>query len=63
MKPAVCDSSCRKFVSLLASLLGVGEETAYTMMLFTAALTDLSTDDEEVFRIILQSCGMLQEDA
>lgn len=63
MKPAVCDSSCRKFVSLLASLLGVGEETAYTMMLFTAALTDLSPDDEEVFRILLRNSAVLQEDA
>ena len=33
-------------------------ETAYAMMLMTAALMDMNPDDDEVVHLILQDCGI-----
>ena len=64
MKPTTFyESSCRKLISLLSSILNVDADAAYTMMLFTAALYDLPPDDEEVVRIILNDCEPVTEEA
>lgn len=48
----------RKGIQTLVDNVGMSIETAYAMMLMTAALMDLKPDDEEVVHIILQDCGV-----
>lgn len=49
---------CRKTIYTLMDEIGVDSETAYKMILTTAALMDLHPDDEKVAHIILQDCGV-----
>lgn len=48
----------RKSIETLVENVGMSIETAYAMMLMTAALMDLQPDDEQVVHIILQDCGI-----
>jgi len=48
----------RKNIETLVENVGMSIETAYAMMLMTAALMDLQPDDEQVVHIILQDCGI-----
>ena len=41
----------------------VSEETAYSMILMTAALMDLRPDDDQVVDMILEDCGIFPETA
>lgn len=49
---------CRKSLRMITNETGIGVETAYVMMLMTAALMDLHPEDDEVLHIILQDCGI-----
>ena len=49
---------CRKTICRLIEELGTDSETAYRMILTTAALMDLHPEDERVMFIILQDCGV-----
>lgn len=49
---------CRKSIRILNSEIGVSDETAYAMMLMTAALMDLNPEDDEVVHLILRDCGL-----
>ena len=49
---------CRSGIRTLVDNVGMSIETAYAMMLMTAALMDLNPDDEDVVHIILQDCGV-----
>ena len=49
---------CRKNIARLQDAIGTPPETAYAMMLLTAALMDLNPYDEEVADIILEDCGI-----
>ena len=49
---------CRKGITRLVSEIGMSVETAYAMMLMTAALMDLHPEDDEVVHMILQDCGI-----
>lgn len=49
---------CRKGIQTLVDNVGMSIETAYAMMLMTAALMDLNPEDDEVVHIILQDCGV-----
>ena len=49
---------CRKGIQTLTDSVGMSIETAYAMMLMTAALMDLDPGDETVVHIILQDCGI-----
>ena len=49
---------CRKGIQTLVDSVGMSIETAYAMMLMTAALMDLNPEDEAVVHIILQDCGI-----
>ena len=42
--------------------IGVDIETAYAMILMTAAMMDLRPEDDEVVHIILQDCGIEDSD-
>lgn len=50
--------ACRRTISCLMEDIGVDSETAYRMILMTAALMDLKPDDDKVLTIILQDCGL-----
>ena len=50
--------ACRKTISRLIEEIGVDSETAYKMILMTAALMDLKPEDEKVLSLILQDCGL-----
>lgn len=50
--------ACRKTISRLIEEIGVDSETAYRMILMTAALMDLKPEDEKVLALILQDCGL-----
>ena len=50
--------SCRASIHRLVDAIGIPVETAYAMMLMTAALMDLRPEDDEVLRIILNDCGL-----
>lgn len=52
---------CRKSIFTLVTRAGISVETAYAMMLMTAALMDLHPEDEEVVRMILEDCGIQTE--
>ena len=49
---------CRNSIRTLVAEVGMSIETAYAMMLLTAALMDLRPEDDEVVHIILQDCGV-----
>lgn len=53
---------CRKNIHTIVSQVGASEETAYAMMLMTALLMDLRPEDDKVLHIILQDCGIEDED-
>ncbi len=50
--------NCRKQIKRLVSAVGMSVETAYAMMLMTAALMDLRPEDDQVVEIILEDCGI-----
>ena len=49
---------CRKGIETLVYNVGMSIETAYAMMLMTAALMDLRPDDPQVVEMILEDCGV-----
>lgn len=49
---------CRNGIQTIVNETGMSIETAYAMMLMTAALMDLSPEDRQVVHIILQDCGI-----
>jgi len=50
--------TCRKSIRILTDNIGVSVETAYAMMLMTAALMDLQPGDDRVTELILKDCGI-----
>lgn len=54
----VYPKNCRKQIKRLISAVGMSVETAYAMMLMTAALMDLRPEDDRVIDIILEDCGI-----
>ena len=48
-------------IKRLVSAIGMSAETAYAMMLMTAALMDLRPEDEKVAEMILEDCGIGEE--
>ena len=53
--------ACRKTIHTLMDEIGVDSETAYRMILMTAALMDLHPEDKQIEHIILQDCGVETE--
>lgn len=53
--------ACRKSIQSIVRTTGVSVETAYAMMLLTAALMDLSPDDVRVLSMVLEDCGVEEE--
>ena len=51
-------AKCRKNIRRLMQMLCTDAETAYAMMLMTAMMMDLSTDDPEVVDMILTDCNV-----
>lgn len=49
---------CRKPIRILTEATGMDEDTAYAMLLMTAALMDLHPGDREVLEMIMQDCGL-----
>lgn len=49
--------ACGRLVRKITGAVPVSEDTAYGMMLMTAALMDLRPDDEAVVQMILEDCG------
>ena len=54
--------NCRKNIRKLVSETGVSKDTAYAMLLMTAALMDLNPEDGETVNVILQDCGIFESD-
>lgn len=52
---------CRKNILRIMGSVGVSAETAYAMMLMTAALMDLHPEDDQVAEMILEDCGLSPE--
>lgn len=52
---------CRRQIQRLISAVGMSAETAYAMMLMTAALMDLRPEDDKVVDIVLEDCGIFPE--
>ena len=52
---------CRQNGETLGGKLKTDLETAYAMILMTAMLTDLSTDDERVVEMLLKDNGYVEE--
>jgi len=52
---------CRKSIKRIVSESGMSVETAYAMMLLTAALMDLNPEDSGVVDIVLSDCGIFPE--
>ena len=48
----------RKNIRILCDRLCVDEDTAYAMMLMTAALMDIYPEDEQVVEMILNDCNV-----
>lgn len=59
---AIYPEPCRKSIRRLAAAVGMSAETAYAMMLMTAALMDLRPEDDTVAEMILEDCGISDED-
>ena len=55
---AIYPKHCRKSIRTLVGEIGMSAETAYAMILLTAALMDLEPEDEDVVDIILKDCGV-----
>jgi len=51
----------RKNIRRLVSAVGMSVETAYAMMLMTAALMDLRPEDDETADYVLADCGIFPE--
>ena len=49
---------CRPSIRRIMNAVGAAPETAYAMMLMTAALMDLHPEDERVADMILEDCGI-----
>ena len=47
----------RRMTRRIMNKVPVSEETAYSMILMTAALMDLRPDDDQVVDMILEDCG------
>ena len=54
--------NCRQSIRRIVNEVGASVETAYAMMLTTAALMDLRPEDGEVLHIILSDCGIEDEE-
>ena len=52
---------CRANIHRIVDETGIDVETAYAMMLMTAALMDLHPWDDEVADMILEDCGVSPE--
>jgi len=52
---------CRKNIKRLVSAVGMSSETAYAMILMTAALMDLRPEDSIVVDYVLEDCGIFPE--
>ena len=50
--------NCRKNIRTLTEMVGMCAETAYGMILMTAALMDLRPEDDRVCEMILADCGI-----
>lgn len=50
--------NCRNSIRRIVNEVGASVETAYAMILTTAALMDLRPEDGRVLQIILQDCGI-----
>ena len=53
--------SVRKNINRLVSAIGMSAETAYSMILMTAALMDLRPEDSIVVDYVLEDCGIFPE--
>ena len=53
---------CRESIKTVVNEIGASAETAYMMILMTAALMDLQPEDEKVVHIILKDCGIEDDD-
>lgn len=51
----------RKNIRRLVSATGMSADTAYAMILMTAALMDLRPDDPDVVGYVLEDCGIYPE--
>lgn len=51
----------RRAIKRLVSAVGMSVETAYAMMVMTAALMDLDPADDKVIDMILSDCGIFPE--
>ena len=58
MKTIMYPKRCRKGIHIITEATGMDVETAYAMMLMTAALMDLDPGDYEVVQIVLEDCGL-----
>ena len=54
---------CNKSVRKVSGALYTSEETAYAMLLMTAALMDLRPEDDRTAEIVLADCGIDSGDA
>ena len=52
---------CRRSIHRIMDEVGAGPETAYAMMLMTAALMNLQPEDDKVVDMILEDCGVSPE--
>lgn len=50
--------ACKKSIRILSTVTGMAEDTAYSMLLMTAALMDLHPEDEQVLDMVLDDCGI-----
>ena len=50
--------NCQQSIRTLMNEIGVDMDTAYSMMLMTAALMDLYPHDDAVLHMILKDCGV-----
>lgn len=50
--------ACSRLTRRIRDAVPVSEETAYKMILMTAALMDLRPDDDRVVDMILEDCGV-----
>ena len=58
MKVEYYPERCRKNIRKLMCLLTTDAQTAYSMMLLTAAMTDLKPEDDKVVELILDDCDL-----
>ena len=60
-KTIMYPKNCRKNINRIVDATGNSIETAYAMMLLTAALMDLCPEDDKVADMILEDCGISPE--